>query len=122
MLRLHFWIKSYTKAIDSITITYWILKRIPSRLKPFVNTRIFPLATHQIVSLAAVFSVVTRGGALRDDTKNGCEGDYTTEVKKGFVKGIFLRLLRTNSQIQHLRKKILKILNHDSLLDATQII
>ena len=34
-----------------------------------------------VVSLAAVFSVVTQrpspeGGALRDDTKNGCEGDY----------------------------------------------
>ena len=30
---------------------------------------------HLVVSLAAVFSIVT-GGALRDDTKNGCEGDY----------------------------------------------
>ena len=32
----------------------------------------------RIVSLAAVFSIVTQrlwGGALRDDTKNGCEGD-----------------------------------------------
>ena len=32
-----------------------------------------------VVSLAAVFSIVTQrswGGALRDDTKNGCEGDY----------------------------------------------
>ena len=37
-----------------------------------------------VVSLAAVLSVVTQhsspqrreGGALRDDTKNGCEGDY----------------------------------------------
>ena len=30
-----------------------------------------------LVSLAAVFSIVTQrwGGALRDDTKNGCEGD-----------------------------------------------
>ena len=31
-----------------------------------------------VVSLAAVFSIVTQrswGGALRDDTKNGCEGD-----------------------------------------------
>ena len=27
----------------------------------------------KVVSLAAVFSIVT--GALRDDTKNGCEGD-----------------------------------------------
>ena len=35
-------------------------------------------ATTNIVSLAAVFSIVTQrsGGALRDDTKNGCEGDY----------------------------------------------
>ena len=32
-----------------------------------------------LVSLAAVFSLVTqRGGALRDETKNGCEGDYVT--------------------------------------------
>ena len=35
----------------------------------------------RVVSLAAVFSIVTQrsspgGGALRDDTKNGCEGDY----------------------------------------------
>ena len=30
---------------------------------------------HLVVSLAAVFSIVT-GGALCDDTKNGCEGDY----------------------------------------------
>ena len=34
-----------------------------------------------IVSLAAVFSIVTQcsslwGGALRDNTKNVCEGDY----------------------------------------------
>ena len=33
-----------------------------------------------LVSLAAVFSIVTQrsslwGGALRDDNKNGCEGD-----------------------------------------------
>ena len=31
-----------------------------------------------VVSLAAVFSIVTQrlwGGELRDDTKNGCEGD-----------------------------------------------
>ena len=45
-----------------------------------------------IVSLAAVFSIVTNGkeccldvssrlwgGALRDDTKNGCEGDKHVE-------------------------------------------
>ena len=31
------------------------------------------LACHGLVSLAAVFR--RRGGALRDDTKNGCEGD-----------------------------------------------
>ena len=32
-----------------------------------------------LVSLAAFFSLVTqRGGALRDETKNGCEGDYVT--------------------------------------------
>ena len=36
-----------------------------------------------VVSLAAVFSIATQrsspqGGALRDDTKNGCEGDYAT--------------------------------------------
>ena len=30
-----------------------------------------------LVSLAAVFSIVTqRFSALRDDTINGCEGDY----------------------------------------------
>ena len=37
--------------------------------------------TMHVVSLAAVFSIVTQrsclwGGALRDDTKNRCEGDY----------------------------------------------
>ena len=43
------------------------------------------LIVFELVSLAAVFSIVTQrsspqtlwGGALRDDTKNGCEGDYT---------------------------------------------
>ena len=34
----------------------------------------FKQAYYFVVSLAAVFSIVT-GGALRDDTKNGCEGD-----------------------------------------------
>ena len=39
-------------------------------------------ATLNVVSLAAVFSLVTQrsspqGGALRDETKNGCEGDYS---------------------------------------------
>ena len=31
-----------------------------------------------VVSLAAVFSIITQRSsrALRDDTKNGCEGDY----------------------------------------------
>ena len=32
-----------------------------------------------VVSLAAVFSIVTQrsgGGALRDDSKNGCDGAY----------------------------------------------
>ena len=36
-------------------------------------------AYNNIVSLAAVFSIVTQRSsprALRDDTKNGCEGDY----------------------------------------------
>ena len=36
-------------------------------------------ATVNLVSLSAVFSIVTQRsspGALRDDTKNGCEGDY----------------------------------------------
>ena len=35
--------------------------------------------TPLLVSLAAVFSIVTQRssrGALRDDTKNGSEGDY----------------------------------------------
>ena len=34
-------------------------------------------ARDSLVSLADVFSIVTQrgGGALRDDTKNGCEGD-----------------------------------------------
>ena len=46
-------------------------------------TRQFVLRLYShLVSLAAVFSIVTQrsfpplwGGALRDDTKNGCEGD-----------------------------------------------
>ena len=88
ILRLHFWIKLYTKAIDSITIRYWILKRIPSRLKPFVNTRIFPLATHQ-------------------------------ESKKDLLKVKPQDSYEQMPQKQHLRK-ILKSLNHDSLLEATQ--
>ena len=42
------------------------------------ETRVFL----HIVSLAAVFSLVTQrsslqeGGVLRDESKNGCEGDY----------------------------------------------
>ena len=62
----------------------------------------FSQATPVLVSLAAVFSIVTQrsflwGGALRDDTKNGCEGDYacveywalgTWEVFYNIVKAI----------------------------------
>ena len=33
-------------------------------------------AASVVVSYAAVLSVVTAGGALRDDTRNGCVGDY----------------------------------------------
>ena len=45
----------------------------------FFKTRLI-LARFKVVSLAAVFSIVTQRsplwvGALRDDTKNGCEGD-----------------------------------------------
>ena len=37
----------------------------------------FPRSPLGIVCYTAVFSVVTqRGGALRDDTKNGCVADY----------------------------------------------
>ena len=41
----------------------------------------YRISARMLVSLAAVFSIVTQrstpgGGALRDDTKNGCEGDY----------------------------------------------
>ena len=43
------------------------------------------IMTAEIVFLAAVFSIVTHrsspGGALRDDTKNGCEGDYRRECR-----------------------------------------
>ena len=53
---------------------------------------------HTLVSLAAVFSLVTQrsspqtrlwGGALRDETKNGCEGDYsyTGFFSKTVIKG-----------------------------------
>ena len=43
----------------------------------FRKPRASPRATDLVVSLATVFSIVTQGGgALRDDTKNGCEGDY----------------------------------------------
>ena len=42
--------------------------------------------TCHLVSLAAVFSIVTpRGGALRDDTKNGCEGDYLSLEQGHFI-------------------------------------
>ena len=55
--------------------------------KPHI--KMLKMALLDLVSLAAVFSIVTQrsshcplslsswGGALRDDTKNGCEGDYT---------------------------------------------
>ena len=46
---------------------------------------------HLLVSLAAVFSLVTQrsssllwGGALRDETKNGCEGDYASPNSNTF--------------------------------------
>ena len=46
------------------------------------RVKISKIAKFEIVSLAAVFSIVTQrsssslwGGALRDETKNGCEGD-----------------------------------------------
>ena len=42
------------------------------------NVLLISKAYFPVVSLAAVFSIVTQlswGGALRDDTKNGCEGD-----------------------------------------------
>ena len=39
------------------------------------RSRTFRILTSLLVSLAAGFRVVTRG-ALRDDIKNGCEGDY----------------------------------------------
>ena len=38
----------------------------------------------RIVSLAAVFSIVTQRGALRDDTKNGCVGDYAHVGARGY--------------------------------------
>ena len=39
------------------------------------RARTFRILTSLLVSLAAGFRVFTRG-ALRDDVKNGCEGDY----------------------------------------------
>ena len=45
-------------------------------------------ATEAVVCYTAVFSVVTRrssplsGGALRDNTKNGCVADYSTRGKR----------------------------------------
>ena len=39
------------------------------------RSRTFRILTSLLVSLAAGFRVFTRG-ALRDDVKNGCEGDY----------------------------------------------
>ena len=43
-------------------------------------------------------------------------------VKKGFVKGDALRLLRTNSSKTTFEENINEKVNHDSLLEATQII
>ena len=39
------------------------------------RSRTFRILTSLLVSLTAGFRVATRG-ALRDDVKNGCEGDY----------------------------------------------
>ena len=39
------------------------------------RSRTFRILTSLLVSLAAGFRVFTQG-ALRDDVKNGCEGDY----------------------------------------------
>ena len=42
-----------------------------------VEVWVFPeRALVLLVCYTAVFSVVTWGGALRDDTKNGCVADY----------------------------------------------
>ena len=44
------------------------------------NSKQFFSALRALVSLAAIFSIVTQRSspqALRDDTKNGCEGDYS---------------------------------------------
>ena len=55
------------------------------KLKPSLNV---------LVYYTAVFSVVTqRGGALRDDTKNGCVADYKRGGGLDSRKGIHLKNL-----------------------------
>ena len=56
-------------------------KKLNQREKEEYNNRTWKALIH-VVCYTAVFSVVTQrsswGGALRDDTKNGCVADYDT--------------------------------------------
>ena len=76
MLRLHFWIQLFTKAIDSTINPYWILKHISSLLKPF-NTCISPLATHQESKKGFV-----KGEALRLPRTNSSKTTFEDNIKK----------------------------------------
>ena len=57
-----------------------IVRTLRTYVHPFMKAGVkFCISSTRVVSLAAVFSIVTQRssplGALRDDTKNGCEGD-----------------------------------------------
>ena len=65
-----FLFSSFSVGFYSGMLYFWILKWMRQSA-----------AAASLVSLAAVLCLVTQrsspqGGALRDDTKNGCEGDY----------------------------------------------
>ena len=51
----------------------WNIRSPVKLCKPWLNLGATS-GSGSLVSLAAVFSIVTQ--RLRDDTKNGCEGDY----------------------------------------------
>ena len=70
----------------------WFLPNFSVQIAPdcfleYLNFQNFQGGACPLVSLAAVFSIVTQKqqGALRDDTKNGCEGDYMPPGPSSFL-------------------------------------
>ena len=58
---------------ELIGISRGMIQKEGQNLSPKIKQVGYRRSKCRLVSLAAVFSIVT--GALRDDTKNGCEGD-----------------------------------------------